>query len=94
MVSFLDSMVRDRAAVRFEEIEVDGASSLAGSTLGAANLKQKGDVQVVAVRPAGSESFVYNPKEDFVLQTGCVIVVLGLLAEIEKLRPLFEPKSC
>ncbi len=93
-VSFLDSMLRDRATVRFEEFEVDGASSLAGSTLGAANLKQKGDVQVVAARPAGSENFVYNPREDFVLKTGCVIVVLGLLSEIEKLRPLFEPKSC
>jgi len=92
-VSFLDSMLRERIAVRFEDLEVGSASSLAGSTLGTANLKQKADVQVVAARPAGDENFVYNPEGDFVLQTGCVIVVLGLLSEIEKLRPLFDKKA-
>ena len=88
-VGFLDSMLRERTAIRFEELDVDTGSSLADSTLGAANLNQKADIQVVAIRPPKGEGFVYNPKENFILQAGCAVVVLGFISEIEKLRPLF-----
>ena len=88
--SFLDGMLRDRTAVRFGELNVAKESRLAGSTLAAADLRSLADVLVVAARHPGVESFIYNPKADFRLDPGGVIVVLGLVNEIEKLRPLFE----
>jgi uncharacterized protein with PhoU and TrkA domain len=38
------------------------------------------------------ESFIYNPKADFHLEPNCVVVVLGPVSEVEKLRPIFEGK--
>ena len=91
-VSFLDGMLRERSAVRFGELALTKESSLSGRTLASCDLRTIADVLVVAARHPGVESFIYNPKADFLLEPGCVVVVLGPVAEIEKLRPLFETK--
>lgn len=89
-VNFLDSMLRERTTTRFTELMVDKGSSLAGKTLADSGVRQMGDVLVVAARHPGQESFIYNPKADFLLEPECVVVLLGPVVEIEKLRPMFE----
>jgi len=91
-VGFLDSMLREKTTVRFGELVVKKGSALAGRTLAAADLRQSADVLVVGARHPGVESFIYNPKADFMLEPDCVIVVLGQVTEVEKLRPLFKPR--
>ncbi|HEY3321513.1 MAG TPA: NAD-binding protein [Planctomycetota bacterium] len=90
---FLDSMLRQRTSVRFDELVVGKDSALAGKTLANADLRELGDVLVVAARHPGVENFIYNPKADFLLEPDCVIVVLGQVSEIGKLRPLFDGKK-
>jgi len=91
--SFLDGMLREKSAVRFGELNVSRESSLSGKTLASSDLRSLADVLIVAARHPGVESFIYNPKADFQLEPGCVVVVLGITTEIEKLRPVFEPKT-
>lgn len=88
--SFLDGMLRERSAVRFGELVVNKECRIAGKTLSSADLRTLADVLVVAARHPGVENFIYNPKADFMLEPGCVVVVLGPVNEIEKLRPVFE----
>ena len=87
--SFLDSMLRERTAVRFGELEVGKNSRLRGRTLATAELRQLADVLVVAARHPGVENFIYNPKAEFLLEADCCVVVLGPVSEVEKLRPIF-----
>ncbi len=87
--SFLDNMLRDKTNVRFSELTLDPASVLIGKTLMQAGLREKADVLVVAARLQNEEAFAYNPRADFVLQGGCVLVLMGPTPEIDKLLPLF-----
>ncbi|HLX61179.1 MAG TPA: potassium channel protein [Planctomycetota bacterium] len=87
--NFLDGMLRDRTAVRFGELTLRAPSVLIGKTLNEAALRQKADVLIVAAKSAGDTAFTYNPKADFGLKDGCVLVVMGPTEEIERLRPVF-----
>ena len=70
------------------ELVVDESSALLGKTLAEADLRRSGDVLIVAARQPNAEHFTYNPSASFVLQAGCVVVVLGPVVEIDKLRAL------
>jgi voltage-gated potassium channel len=87
--SFLDTMLRDRSGMRFGELTVTAHSALCNKTLSQADLRLHADVLIVAARHPGVEQFIYNPKADFKLESGCVIIVLGSTADIEKLRVIF-----
>jgi len=90
---FLDTMLRQRTSVRFDELVVGKGSQLSGKTLAEADLRQIADALVVAARHPGQESFIYNPKADFLLEPDCVIVVLAQVAEVDKVRPLFAGQA-
>ncbi len=87
--SFLDNMLRDKTNVRFGELTLNAGSELIGMTLAQAGLRERADVLVVAVRRVGDDGFTYNPRANFVLTAGCVLVVMGPSADIDQLRPLF-----
>ena len=89
-VSFLDSMMREKTATRFGELVLEQSSPLRGKTLAEADLRHRADVLIVAARHPGVETFLYNPKADFMLEANCVVVVMGPSPEIDKLRPLFR----
>jgi len=88
-VGFLDSMMREKTATRFGELVLEKNSVLRDKTLAEADLRHRADVLIVAARHPGVETFIYNPKADFLLEANCVVVVMGPSAEIEKLRPVF-----
>lgn len=91
VVTFLDSMLRNqRDNFRFEELTISADSTLAGRTLAAADLRKLADVLVVAARPPRQEFFCYNPKADFLLETGCTIVLLGRSEDLQALRARIE----
>ena len=89
VVTFLDTMLRDPAeAYRFEEITIIEGSEYIGKTLATCNLRQVGNLLVVAGRAPGVEKFTYNPTADFPLVVGTTLVLLGSSAEMNKVRTL------
>jgi len=88
-VGFLDSMIRERTNTRFAELTVEPKSPLKGRTLLDSKLREHADVLIVGAKPAGAENYLYNPTASFVLEPGCVVVLLASLEEVEKLKPLF-----
>jgi voltage-gated potassium channel len=87
VVSFLDTMLRDASgAVRFEELQVTRTSKLLNLPLKSTKLRDDSDLLVVAVRPPGTSSFIYNPSADTVLTEGMAIIVLGDSRHIQRLR--------
>jgi len=86
VVEFLDLMLRGKEKnLRVEEVTVRKNSSFAGRSLLQADIGSIADVLVVAVRKEGG-AFHYNPKPDTVLQEDSVLIVLGMVDEVAKLR--------
>ena len=71
-----------------EWVEVDGASTLAGETLGDCDIRQRTGATVVAVQRG--EETVPNPDRDFALAAGDVLVALGTREEHAALEALAE----
>jgi voltage-gated potassium channel len=89
VVSFLDLMLQEKSrTLRIEDIEIGSASPWAGSALQALNLRGKYNLLVLAVKTAeGKEShFRANPPDDFKLEPGSVVVVMGDVNDIRRAR--------
>jgi voltage-gated potassium channel len=86
VVEFLDQMLRDRdKSVRIEEAAVPPGSHLIGLKLKDAPIHESTNTLVVALREPGGE-IRYNPGRDLILQAGTVLIVLGEVGDIQRLR--------
>lgn len=86
-VGFLDSMIRDRTSVyRFEEVEVPAGSSLVGSPTSEVKGAEGGAALVVAIKDPGQAKYEINPPPDRPLKAGEVLVLLGSIDEVRRLR--------
>ncbi len=89
VVSFLDLMLQEKSrTLRIEDIEIGAASPWMGSALRALDLRGKYDLLALAVKSAeGKESvFRANPPDDFKLEPGSVVVVMGDVNDIRRAR--------
>lgn len=86
VVNFLDTMLRDNnATIRVEEVAIPSQSSLAGKTLADAGILDIEGVTVVAVSD-GKGSYVFNPPRDRVIAGDDVVIVMGIVDRILKLK--------
>jgi voltage-gated potassium channel len=86
VVSFFDLVLKDKDRVmRIEDIEVSEGSLIAGNTLSKAELRQFGDVLVIAVRQ-NDETYQYNPGPETYIEAGSHLIVLGEVDCIGRVR--------
>ncbi|TPW19241.1 MAG: TrkA-N domain-containing protein [Elusimicrobia bacterium] len=86
-VSFLDSMIRDRAyTYRFEEVSLADASRLAGQAVSQLSAPGGRLPAIVAVKEGASGRYSINPDPGQKLVAGDVLVVLGSTEEIARLK--------
>jgi len=88
VVEFLDKMLRDREKnLRIEEVPIPEGSPLAGKALKDTPIRKITDLLVIAAyQPDSAQDYVYNPGPDFVLRKGVVIIVLGMVDDVVRLR--------
>lgn len=86
VVTFLDTMLRDRRAIRFEDVRIPKNSPLAGRTLADAALPKIADINIIATREEPAKDFIYNPHGDLRIVEGMDLVVVGTPEEIAKVR--------
>jgi voltage-gated potassium channel len=87
-VEFLDLMLRDTAeGRRVEEVQLRLGSHLAGKTFGQADIRSHADVLVLAAKKPSGE-YVHNPRPDFYLEQGTLLIVIGTVDEMHKLRKI------
>jgi voltage-gated potassium channel len=83
VVSFLDLMLKEHArTLRIEEVQV-ATPSWVGKQLHQLQLKEKYNLLLLAVKDQGSTYFA-NPPEDFALQHGTVLIVMGEMNDIRR----------
>jgi voltage-gated potassium channel len=86
-VKFLDDMLRDKtSAMRIDEVTIPSGSPVAGKSLGDAEIRRHSGVSVLAMRPKVDGAILYNPGPEVDLAEGMVLVVLGSVTEVGKLR--------
>ncbi len=85
-VTFLDTMLRDQRAIRFEDMRVPTGHTLVGQTLAEANFPSIADVNVIATRESEQTDFIYNPHGNLRITAGMDLVLVGSPKEIGKVR--------
>lgn len=89
VVGFLDKMLRGQGpSVRVEEATVREGSGLVGQTLDQADLYGRTGLRPVALKPPGSDDYIYNPGGEEVIKEGMVIIVISDRASLDKLKKL------
>ena len=89
VTSFLDKMLRHKGSeVRVEEVTVPEQSSKAGRTLAELDVSHNAGMVVVAIQEAGSDDFEYAPTGNQCIENGMVLVVVGPIANIPKLKKI------
>ncbi len=94
VVTFLDIMMHSREkTIRVEEIAVPADSSWIGKTLGESGVLDEPDVTVVALVVREGESYMFNPPPESPISSGTVIIVIGVVDAIEKIRAHCSPSA-
>ena len=90
VVTFLDKMMRagKGAAIRFDEVDIDESSPLAGKRFGEARVFDRTGLNVMAVMWDEDREIVYNPGDDFELKAGMTLVVVADEEQKKKLEKL------
>jgi voltage-gated potassium channel len=89
VVNFLDTMLReDHTTLRLEEVEVLPHSPLLGKTLSESEISQKTGLIVIAVKSKESMKYLYNPKPSMILHKGDLLIVMGDIEQVGKLKKL------
>ncbi|MEJ2635944.1 MAG: potassium channel protein [Calditrichia bacterium] len=88
VVDFIDIIARERRIdLSIEEIEVMKGSSLVGQTLAESPIRNKLNIIIVAISPAGGQ-VVYNPQSKARIQASDKLIVIGEENNIEQLKSL------
>ncbi len=89
VVSFLDTMLLDpRGVFRVEEAIIGETSPLRNKTLREAGIPQKTGLLVLAAKKSTNGRYDYNPEANYFLEANDILVVMGWVEQIEKLRGL------
>ncbi|MBN2385094.1 potassium channel protein [bacterium] len=89
VVNFLDQMLRlKEQTIRIEEVTIKPKSDLIDQSLYGANIGKKTGVLVIAIRNMESNQFVYTFSKELRLKKNDILVALGTVDQIKKLREL------
>lgn len=92
VVTFLDLMLRAKdKTIRVEEIGLAAGSPYIGKTLGETGILTIPDVTVVALVLRKGEAYRFNPPHDTPLHEDMVIIVMGVVEAINRIRRVALP---
>ncbi len=87
VVTFLDIMLRSKdRTIRIEDIEINPGSSFAGRTLDETGTLDIEGVTVVALKDKTNDTYVFNPSRKSALTTDNVLIVMGNVDFINKIK--------
>ena len=85
VAEFVDVVMHERSLeFRMQEIPIRAGSPLAGQSLRTAELRERAQVLVLALRRADG-TFVNNPDPDLVLEPGQVLIAVGEGSDLRRL---------
>ena len=87
VVSFLDSMLRNRdGVIRVGEIIIPAKSRLVNRPLKDAHIHKNTGLLVIALKQPDINQYIYNPGGDLIIKENSVFIVIGSLQQISELE--------
>jgi voltage-gated potassium channel len=87
VVQFLDLMLRDKEKnLRIEQVEIGDNADIMGKKLSETRIRKITDLLVIAAQNRETGEYTYNPGPDFIVGRGTVLIVLGTMDDVIKLR--------
>jgi len=87
VVTFLDSMLRDRDKnLRIEEITIGPASKAIGRRVGDLDINAMPGLLLLAMVAANAKARTFKPSDSVVVEQGAVLIVMGSPAAVTELR--------
>ena len=94
VVNFLDAMLKEESmTLRVEEVEVGGASSWIGKTLGQLNLRAGYNLLPMALKHGGGANYHVNPSDSLKIEKGMVLIVIGDIKDLYRARMEASPTA-
>jgi voltage-gated potassium channel len=91
VVDFVDVVMHDGTLeFRLEELTVSPHSSLAGTTLRSAHLRDRTGALVLAIRRPGGD-FITNPSPEDIIEAGNVLISVGTAVQLAALAEFVRP---
>lgn len=69
-----------------DEIEITSGSELCDRSIKDANIKEKADLILIALKKANSDEMIFNPNPDEVLEEKDVLIILGKDDQVRALQ--------
>lgn len=85
VTAFIDKMLRERDALRLEEVSIGDGSRFVGKPLWEV---QTDEMKLLVVALRVDAKFIYNPEPNTAIEVGSVLVVLGASQSVARLRSL------
>lgn len=87
VVNFLDQMLRYKdKTVRIEEVTIKEGSRYIGKNIAETHIGKETGVLIIALRNVKTKQFTYSFSQNLKLQVNDILVVIGSVEQIEKLR--------
>ncbi|MEW5692750.1 MAG: potassium channel protein [Candidatus Hydrogenedentota bacterium] len=89
VVNFLDTMIySEEEVLRLEEVTIPVNSSFIGKTLAQVQIPNQTGLIIIAIKDISRGGYVYNPKSDTLLTSDSILIVMGSIGQIQRLRDL------
>jgi voltage-gated potassium channel len=91
VVSFLDLMLRDKEKnLRVEEVVVSDAYEGINKPIKDNQIRKKTGLLILALKKPNEAKFIYNPSSEELVLAGSVLIVVGDVSSVNKLRKLVQ----
>ena len=85
VVTFLETMLRERGEHRMSQLSLRSGSKLIGKTLKDSGIHENYGLLVLAASKGGVDDFQYSPHGDFTLEENMLLIVMGTNAGIARM---------
>lgn len=89
VVGFLDKMLREQSVtIRLEEIGLLDNSPIIGKSIRHSDIRRQTGLNVMAIKRQANDQYILNPQSDTIFESQDVLIVMGNIEQIVKLRKL------
>lgn len=89
---FLDSVTANHLELGFEQLEVDGASTLVGRKLSETVIRSELNIVVVSIRRSDGE-IIFNPSGETKIENGDMLIAIGNAESLARLNALARGRA-
>ncbi|MBM7542057.1 potassium channel family protein [Amphibacillus cookii] len=91
VIAFLDTITHSgHIDLNLNEVEIEQGSYLVGKSIEEANIAEETDLILIAIKSKKEDHMIFNPKQNYLLKTDDIMIVLGEQVQLKELMKLAQ----